>query len=245
MGKSGKSMMNKVIVGVLITVIGGVIMLYIEKTYFPDDMSSETPSERQPETPTPLGFQINYVYQPGGTGAFQLLADGGVLRSGDRYKIIFTPSEACYVYLFQTDSSGKMFGLFPLEHFKDVSVQLFNPVKAGKTVYVPAEGKSFELDTQRGKEKFYFLAFRTRDETFEDEYQAVITAQNQNKPDQLQAAQQKFHQTLERKGLARIVADQRTEPVTWQENGQNNSVLRQRLDGMCNGCIQTLTFTHQ
>ncbi|MBE9562573.1 MAG: hypothetical protein IMF12_06900, partial [Proteobacteria bacterium] len=53
----------------------------------------------------PLDFKINYVYRSSGKGNPKTLNNDGVLHSGDYYKIIFTPTENCYVYIFQLDSA--------------------------------------------------------------------------------------------------------------------------------------------
>ena len=54
-----------------------------------------------------------------------------------------------------------------MESFGGVTLNNLNPVQQGKIVYLPAESKSFELDTQTGTEKIYFLASRTRDDDLE------------------------------------------------------------------------------
>ena len=54
----------------------------------------------------PLSFDINYVYRKGGVGELRTIKNGDTLKSGDHYKIVFTPDKDCYVYIFQVDSSG-------------------------------------------------------------------------------------------------------------------------------------------
>jgi hypothetical protein len=48
----------------------------------------------------PLQIDVNYLYRGRGEPAFRLLKDGETLRSGDLFKIIFTPRQTCYVYIF-------------------------------------------------------------------------------------------------------------------------------------------------
>jgi hypothetical protein len=193
-----------------------------------------------------LQIKIVYGYRPGGRGKPQPLTNGGTMHTGDHYKIIFQPLENYYVYIFQSDSSGKIYGLFPLKNFRGVAVDLRNPVQAGKTYFVPAEDKSFALDDQRGLEQIYFLAFRQPDQQLEQLYQKVVEAQNRNTSGQIQAIRTQFLNKVEEKGPAVIVNDPtETGKVTWQEDGQLFSVLRQRLEGMCDGCVNVLRFIHQ
>ena len=61
--------------------------------------------------------------------------------------------------------------------------------------------------------------------------------------DELQAALETKGQT---KGLAKIVDDPHmAAEVTWNENGQQFSVLKQRLEGLCDGCINVIKFEHR
>ncbi|MGR9107450.1 MAG: hypothetical protein ACU843_11030, partial [Gammaproteobacteria bacterium] len=65
----------------------------------------------------PLDFQVNYLYRPGGQGEPRPIENGTVLQSGDHYKIQFTPKENSYVYIFQLDSTDKIYELFPMERW--------------------------------------------------------------------------------------------------------------------------------
>jgi hypothetical protein len=204
----------------------------------------QTP-EQQPVV-APLNVDINYVYRPKGEQAFKPLTDSSVLGSGDYYKIIFMPEENCYVYIFQSDSSDAIYQLFPMESFGGVVVNNFNPVEGGQTYYIPAEDKSFRLDNQIGEETFYFIVSRQRDEILEEQYRHVELAQRQQNVQKLEFAHEGLKHTMQTRGLASINADDNaSEEVSWQENNQIHSVLRQRLEGNCNECINTLTFDHR
>jgi len=137
-----------------------------------------------PEQPTDfLFFRINYVYRSRGKGSFEVLKNGSALHSGDHYKIIFTPNQDCYVYIFQIDSANKVYSLFPMEKFGKLTLNNVNPLQAGQTYYIPAEGKSFILDDQVGTEHIYFLASFQRDLELEAQYQRAFEAQpNPNRP---------------------------------------------------------------
>lgn len=195
----------------------------------------------------PLDFQINYLYRLGGKGNFKPIGNGSVLHSGDYYKIIFTPLEDSYVYIFQVDSAKKLFRLFPIQGFGGVTVNHANPVKGGKTYYVPSEHQSFELDAQTGTETIYFIATRQNDIVLESQYQAFSLAEQQNNIAQTQQAQVQLLNTV-RKGKGpklRLVDDIANAKTTWQENGRHFSVLHQYLAEMCNACVDILQFEHQ
>ena len=191
-----------------------------------------------------LDFKINHVYRTGGKGNVKQLTNGGALHSGDYYKIIFTPDEDCYVYIFQLDSANKLFRLFPMNSFAGVTINNFNPVKGGKTYHIPAQDKSFELDEQKGPETIYFIATRQKDVVLENQYRALQNAQ-QN-PTRAQLVQNQTTQMIRaQKGLRAIKSDPAASTTSWQEDGQPFSVLQRSLQDMCNGCVNILTFQHQ
>lgn len=203
----------------------------------------------QNDAPAPLDFQINYVYRSGGKGDFKTLTDNGVLHSNDYYKIIFTPAEDCYIYIFQVDSANKIYRLFPMKGFANVIVNNFNPVQGGQTYYIPAKNKSFVLDDQIGKETIYFVASRQNDVILEKQYQVMQLLQQQNKLALAQLTQRQLTQTMRNsKGLASIQQDisgiEQTK-TTWQEDGQQFSVLQNQLKDLCNGCVNILSFSHK
>jgi hypothetical protein len=234
----------------LIGIMGGLLneraATALTATTRPDET---TAPEQSPASALPdfLQFKINYIYRVGGKGEFQLLTNESILSSGDHYKIIFTPSQACYVYIFQVDSSHKIYSLFPMESFGGVTVNNLNPAQAGTTYFLPAEKKSFVLDQQTGVEKIYFLASQQRDLELEAQYQQVFEAQQQqNLETQLQQIDHLLESAIEARGVARLVeSPKETTQATWQEGNETFSVLQQRLENLCNGCVHILTFTHQ
>lgn len=207
--------------------------------------ATQTTSSSAQQPAQYLPIKVIYGYQPQGQGKPQQLTNGGVMRSGDRYKIIFQAEEPCYVYIFQADSSGKIYGLFPLSEFRGVRLSLKNPIQPGVTYYVPSEKQSFVLDQQTGAETIYLLAFRQPDQELEQLYQQIVAAQNQKNPQMQQAAKNVLLAKVRSKGPAKVVQDStQTHDVAW--DGQVYSLVRQRLEGMCNDCaVNTLTFTHR
>lgn len=183
-----------------------------------------------------LDFSIRYVYRHGQHGEFKPLNEGSVLQSGDFYKIIVTPKQDGYLYIFQLDGANKLYRLFPMDSFKNVQLGNANPVKANQTYYLPAKTKSFKLDNQTGTEKLYLLASVQADVVLENQAQILQL----NKP----ATQNQLLTTIkQKKGLDEVVDDGNV--VTWREDAQTFSVSMQRLQDLCNGCVHVLSFEHR
>ncbi|HDN26057.1 MAG TPA: DUF4384 domain-containing protein [Thioploca sp.] len=193
----------------------------------------------------PLSIDIKYVYRHKGGNQFETLTEGSTLYSGDYYKIIFTPTETTYVYIFQTDSSENIFRLFPMKSFGGVTVNNFNPAQPGKTYYIPAKGQSFYLDQQIGEEAIYFITSRQPEPRLENQYQQVVTAQRKQDTVEVEIAQTTLQQEIQQRGPGGIEKDSaEAQSFNWQEKGQQFSTLRQRLEG-CDGCVNVLKFWHR
>lgn len=227
---------------------------YYQNLTPPPAPAQATPAQPQKIAPpptqaqSPFHFRLGYFFHAAGKRAFEPLPEGGLMHSGDHYKIMFTPSTDGYVYIFQMDSANEIYGLFPLKSFRGVTVNLKNPVKAGVTYVVPGEDKSFILDRQTGREQIYVLILPQPDPDLERQYQKVLQAQNLHDPERMQLAQAEFLKRLNTKGVAAVVQEQASapeQPVQVQEDGQTFSLLSKRLQGNCQECVHVLTFQHQ
>lgn len=123
-----------------------------------------------------LPIQISYVYRPLNQINFRPLINDGVLHSGDHYQIRFTPEQNGYAYIFQIDSGGAVYRLFPLEGDHGLQTVNVNPVQAGVAYFVPAEDEAFQLDEQIGQEQLYAVAFQKRHNALEDQYALLVEA---------------------------------------------------------------------
>ena len=227
---------------------GTLIILESRSEAILEQSKKQLPGD-QGEVSDYLRFHINYLYRSQGKGEFKTLTDDSVLRSGDYYKIIFTPTTDAYVYIFQIDSANKIFQLFPMENYEGIRVNNFNPVQADNTYYIPAEGKSFFLDEQTGTEKIYFLASRQRDPELEELYRQTFARQQQptsGLDEQLQQIDRLLAHAMKIQGRAIVKSvDKESEKMIWKEQGETFSVLQQHLENMCDGCVYTLTFEHR
>jgi len=99
------------------------------------------------------------------------VADGDTLydrstkgEEEDLYRVHFRTSFPCYVYIFQRDESDRLYHLFPSELTEEG-----NPVQAERDYHVPDRpGRTwFRLDTTKGTEHIFFLAFPERSRPLE------------------------------------------------------------------------------
>lgn len=190
-----------------------------------------------------LNFKVNYVYRPAGQGDLRPLKDGATLKSGDHYKIQFTPQENGYVYIFQIDSSDTVYQLFPMDEWSGVVLNNHNPVRAGTTYHLPADDKSFVLDDQRGLETIYFLASREDDPNVKKLAQQLHDARQQNNSQLDSSTQRALKQTFKTRGPAKIVSDSSSQTeINWNKQ-EKFKVSEQRLN--CANCINEVTFSHE
>ncbi len=83
-----------------------------------------------------------------------VVKDGDTLTQQNAYAVEFKPRKRLYVYIYQSDSAGKLSCLFPNPQFSVVR----NPVKAGHLYRVPGQGKVFHLDANTGREDIIVFA---------------------------------------------------------------------------------------
>ncbi len=189
-----------------------------------------------------ISLQANYVYRPKGDAELITINNGDTLHSGGYYKIAFIPDEDCCVYIFQADSSGQIFQLFPMTSFKGVAINNFNPVKKGTTYIIPARNKSFVLDERKGMERIYLLASRNQNAELEYLYNEL---QNGNNQARFRSAQMKLkHHVSKMRGIKGVVSDQPMD-VAWEETGDMFSIMGMRLEKLCEDCAHIVEFFHE
>ena len=177
------------------------------------------PKQIVPDAPS-KEFHISYTYRAGGQGQPQPLVNGSILHSGDHYKLTFIPPTKRYVYLLQSDSSERIYCLFPMKSFKGVTVNNFNPVAAGKTYFIPASNQSFQLDNQVGTEKIYLVDSPQEDKVLENFCSQADTG--------FSLAQLDIH--VKTRGLAGIVPDSTSKNIMITYEDENFSVLQSYLN---------------
>jgi hypothetical protein len=192
-----------------------------------------------------LDFQVSYVTRKPKSSTSVAFGNGSVLQSGDLYKVIFTPKQDAYIYVFQLDSANKLEVLFPVKEVDGFMLNHVNPVKAGKTYFLPKEDISYPLDTQTGSEQIYFIASSEPDTVLEHLARLLEQARKQQRAPAEKLIQAQLMQVMKTKGFAALVNDSDSQPVQWQEQGQHFSTLQQRLKDLCQGCVQVMSFEHR
>ncbi|MDM8568167.1 DUF4384 domain-containing protein [Thiotrichales bacterium HSG1] len=235
-----------IVLGLLLTVAG----LFIEKCYFEENScpieSMNTPTEVTKKT-KPV-FKINYLYRTAGQGKALSFAKTGLkgkaLTTGDTYKIIFQPPAKKHVYIFQIDSTNKIFQLFPTTNFENADKKNKNPVKKGKKYFVPAKKQSFKLDASTGKETIYTILTNKPDQKLEQQYATIQTQQDAQTPKQRKVTRKKWHKAMKERGLRRKLTPDST-TVNWMEGEQKLSATLFGLPKMCDGCVHVVNFKHR
>jgi len=194
----------------------------------------------------PLNFEINYVYRHSNAEEFFPLTNESKLKEGDAFKIIFTPNQQSYVYIFNLDSANKLTKLFPMDHYKGKYIKLFNPVKANQTYYSPMENESFELDNVKGKETLFFMAFQQPDVFLENlPTEMDLSKTSEKKIIKTQQNQQLVQSLFQEKGIRKISGDVQTKTkIIWKERSREHTMIKQKLQ-MCDGCLNMIKFDHQ
>jgi len=193
---------------------------------------------------SPLSFAVNYVYRTAGAGQLKTIANGDALQSGDHYKIVFTPDKDCYVYIFQFDSSGQIFQLFPMKSFQGVEVNNFNPVKPDRTYVLPSPDKAFVLDKVVGVERIYFIASDDRDEQLEGLCADLKKAVSGHKSEESRDTHSKLNKYFRRRGIKVVPSEQNIE-IPWKETGDIFSVMGRRLENLSSDSLNMLEFIHK
>ena len=98
------------------------------------------------------------VFFEGDDGKPYPVRNGMVLYSNDNYAIYFKPGITCYMYVFQEDSTGKVYRLFPNTAYGIET----NPVTEGKEYWVPTRDTWLYLDKNVGRERLYIIASSER-----------------------------------------------------------------------------------
>lgn len=138
-----------------------------------------TPQVMQPVQPA-LGLQTAVIYRPGKLGETVLIS-GGKLKSGDSYKVVVEPEQDCHLYVFQRDSAGRLFSIFPRIDRND---GLANPIRGNIAYEFPGNDQYFFLDQRKGEEYIYFYSTTKPDQFLEQAIrqlnQKIADQQKQN-----------------------------------------------------------------
>jgi hypothetical protein len=124
---------------------------------------------------------------------------GSDLHSGQNYQIGFRPHSTSYVYVYQFDTQGNIYRLFPGGDHLEAGNRMENPLKSGRIYWLPGKDAWLRLDHQEGKEKIYVVASRSRNALLEDLNKAAeISGQQGGGQNGVGEVSEKTRETLER-----------------------------------------------
>lgn len=87
----------------------------------------------------------------------QPITEDGVLKTGDKFKMLVELKKKCFVYVIYQNAQGEVTMLFPY------SLKQFDfDYEVSKKYYVPRGDTWFQLDDNTGRETFYLLASHQR-----------------------------------------------------------------------------------
>ena len=113
------------------------------------------------QTPGPVPLQAYFEYRRQGAAQVTRIrlpsAESLTLTPEDDYRLSIEPLEACYLYVFQRDSSGKTARLFP---DPKRTPRLSNPVSGHQTHVLPAQDAWYYLDQTPGHETLSIVPSR-------------------------------------------------------------------------------------
>ncbi len=232
--------------------VGSVLLLYLGLTYAGYSVADGIGTPNAQHRDNPIKFDIKYLYYRDGWDNYKTLKEGSVLYRGyDFFKMIFTPSERAYVYIFHKGSSGNIYRIFPMKEFRGKVVNNFNPVLPGVDYYVPKADKAFSLGGSPGQETIYFIVSKDKDEELEDRYNQILYAKSRKDPNAQQVANRAFVAEALTRDFIDIVHDpvsdikkqQQADVYEINEAGKRFTVIRDKLSE-CHegGCVSMITY---
>ena len=139
-------------------------------TQAPPSAPAATPPQAQPPPPSaPISVtavQLGVVKEEP-SGRVVLLNEGDPLRATDNFAVTVQPENPSYIYIWQTDSSGEVFRVFPNADFNPQG----NPVSSKTEVWLPvAKNKRqwFHLDQNPGEEEIVIVVSADQLQELED-----------------------------------------------------------------------------
>ena len=192
----------------------------------------------------PLSVQVYYVYRAGGTGPLLPIPSGGELNSGDRYKVVFRANRDCYVYVYQTEATGQVFRLFPLEQFDGVILNHENPIKILADYVLPANDRFFYLDDTIGKEKIYVAASLQRNRDLEELENRLTNAMQTKDEKRISKASRDIYTYLDRRGNGATFKTQ-TQSVPWQTGETTTPITGYLFETHQKDSVHTIEFMHR
>lgn len=203
-----------------------------KETYFNLSINKPVIAEAKEEE-EPLAVRVSFIYEDNGVP--RPMWDGMSLRSReDFYYAYFSPEQDCYVYIYQADSSGAVYQMFPNPEYSNAA----NPVKKGKDYRVP-DGDRFYLDDVIGEEKIYFFATKGAATEMDKLFAQLKQTHSQQEKTSIQQQIKGFMYT---RGIGGTKPGN-SHPVT-AKSGDIFQIINQKLESVGPEFMSCLTFRH-
>ena len=157
---------------------------------------------------------------------------------------IFRANRDCYVHIYQTEATGQVFRLFPLEQFDGVILNHENPVKILADYVLPAYDRFFYLDDTIGKEKIYVAASLQRNRDLEELENRLTNAMQTNDAKRISKASRDINTYLDRRSNGAISSAQ-TQSVTWQIGENTTPITGYLFETHQEDSVHTIEFMHR
>jgi len=128
-----------------------------------------SPNQLPPSPPASVSMaavQLGVVKEES-SGRLVLLREGDSLRATDNFAVTVQPENPSYIYVWQTDSSGEVFRVFPNADFNPQG----NPVSSKTEVWLPvvkSKRQWFHLDQNPGEEEIVIVVSADQLQELED-----------------------------------------------------------------------------
>jgi len=233
--KAGKSpiMYATMALGLLLA-IGGIASVVLKPTEAEKLITSRlTGITAAPSGPaalpkylTPLTVAFGVLKDTKGQRA--LLNEGDSLFPYDDFAVVMRTDETTYIYIWQTDSSGKVLRVFPNAEFNPQG----NPVPPGQWLWLPSvqyKKRWFHLDLNPGEEEIVIVASAAARPEFEDLLQmlAVKDVVDSGRNRQILRELDKAQATLEKAAPISIARQATYDPPAWVLKGDSGGFYHQ------------------
>jgi hypothetical protein len=198
------------------------------KFYLIVDRPEQKPEEK-------LSVKASFLYEDNGVP--KQMYEGMTLRSHvDFYSVYFRPEQDCYVYVYQVDSTGAIYQLFPNLTFSNS----WNPVKKGKSYTIPGKDQRFYLDDVTGEERLYLLASKTPATELENLFARLEAANKEQK----KAIQAQIKRSIGTRGVGGTAPASKPHTVT-AKSGKTFDVIAKSIESNKTGFVHVLSFNHR
>lgn len=110
-----------------------------------------------------FGIELVVLKQDGGRFSTQKLAQGGTLYSGtSKFKVVFNADKPIWVYLWNMDSTGKIWPVWPDVPEGATAAWRSGKIMAGNNYQSPTGNNWFVLDRNVGTEFFFYVVSAQR-----------------------------------------------------------------------------------